>query len=130
MVDLRPHSSYKLQKQCRTAFQFLYAGHYFSCYQSFYITAHPICSACIRIKLDEPISPLFKIDGTQRKFLNGIFLKIIEEQKSDYQYKDELIHAYIQLILHEALKLQPSENFHRNQNASESIISITSSPYS
>ncbi|CAM3548432.1 helix-turn-helix domain-containing protein [Sphingobacterium prati] len=77
-------------------------------------------------------SPLFKIDGTpileisetQREFLNGIFLKMIEEQKSDYQYKDELIRNYIQLILHEALKLQPSENFHRNQNASERLTSV------
>ena len=77
-------------------------------------------------------SPLFKIDGTpileisetQREFLNGIFLKMMEEQKSDYQYKDELIRNYIQLILHEALKLQPSENFHRNQNASERLTSV------
>lgn len=77
-------------------------------------------------------SPLFKIDGTpileisetQREFLNGIFLKMIEEQKSDYQYKAELIRNYIQLILHEALKLQPSENFHRNQNASERLTSV------
>jgi len=75
-------------------------------------------------------TPILETSETQREFLNGILLKMIEEQKSDYQYKDELIHAYIQLILHEALKLQPSENFHRNQNASESIISITSSPYS
>ena len=77
-------------------------------------------------------SPLFKIDGTpileisesQRKFLNGLFQKMIEEQASEYQYKDDLIRNYIHLILHEALKLRPSENFHRNKNAAERLTSV------
>jgi AraC-like DNA-binding protein len=77
-------------------------------------------------------SPLFKIDGTpileisegQRNFLNGLFQKMIEEQKSDYQYKDDLIRNYIHLILHEALKLQPTENFQRNKNAAERLTSV------
>lgn len=77
-------------------------------------------------------SPLFKIDGTpileisesQRDFLNGLFQKMIEEQASEYQYKDDLIRNYIHLILHEALKLQPSENFHRNKNAAERLTSV------
>lgn len=77
-------------------------------------------------------SPLFKIDGTpileisesQRSFLNGLFQKMIEEQESEYQYKDDLIRNYIHLILHEALKLQPSENFHRNKNAAERLTSV------
>lgn len=77
-------------------------------------------------------SPLFKIDGTpileisenQREFLNGLFQKMIEEQASEYQYKDDLIRNYIHLILHEALKLRPSENFHRNKNAAERLTSV------
>ncbi|HWV72957.1 MAG TPA: helix-turn-helix transcriptional regulator, partial [Pseudosphingobacterium sp.] len=77
-------------------------------------------------------SPLFKIDGTpileisesQREFLNGLFRKMIEEQASEYQYKDDLIRNYIHLILHEALKLRPSENFHRNKNAAERLTSV------
>src|SRR5436190_1511272 len=48
-------------------------------------------------------SPLFKIGGTpilkiteqQRGFLNSIFLKMLEVQKSDYTYKDDLIRNYI-----------------------------------
>src|SRR5215217_5267466 len=60
-------------------------------------------------------SPLFKICGTlilkiqeqQRTFLNTIFEKMIEEQKRDFTYKDDLIRNYIKLIIHEALKLQP-----------------------
>ena len=54
-------------------------------------------------------SPFFKIGGTpvlkitedQRLFLNTLFEKMIEEQKSDYTFKDELIRNYINLIIHE-----------------------------
>lgn len=61
-------------------------------------------------------SPFFKIGGTpvlkitedQRLFLNTLFQKMIEEQESDYTFKDELIRNYINLMIHEALKLQPS----------------------
>ena len=77
-------------------------------------------------------SPLFKIDGTpilkiteeQRLFLNTLFQKMIEEQKTEYAYKDDLIRNYINLIIHEALKLQPSENFNHHRNASSRITSV------
>jgi AraC-like DNA-binding protein len=77
-------------------------------------------------------SPLFKIGGTpilkitegQREFLNTIFRKMIEEQKADYAFKDDLIRNYINLIIHEALKLQPSENYDQHKNASSRITSV------
>jgi len=77
-------------------------------------------------------SPLFKIGGTpilkiteeQRLFLNTLFQKMVEEQKTNYVYKDDLIRNYINLIIHEALKLQPSENFEQHRNASSRITSV------
>lgn len=77
-------------------------------------------------------SPLFKIGGTpilkiseqQREFLNSIFRKMIEEQKSDYAYKDDLIRNYINLVIHEALKLQPSENYDQHKNAASRLTSV------
>src|ERR687886_7063 len=77
-------------------------------------------------------SPLFKIGGTpvlkineqQREFLNTIFRKMIEEQKSDYNYKDDLIRNYINLIIHEALKLQPSENYDQHKNAASRLTAV------
>jgi AraC family transcriptional activator of pobA len=77
-------------------------------------------------------SPFFKLGGTpilkiteqQREFLNGIFLKMIEEQQSDYTFKDELIRNYISLIIHEALKLQPSENYDSRQNGASRLTSV------
>jgi len=77
-------------------------------------------------------SPFFKINGTpvlkiteqQRQFLNTIFEKMIEEQSSEYTHKDELIRNYINLIIHEALKSQPSENLNQHKNAASRITSI------
>src|ERR671916_1614871 len=77
-------------------------------------------------------SPLFKIGGTpvlkideqQRGFLNTIFCKMIEEQRGDYTYKDDLIRNYINLIIHEALKLQPSEHYDQHKNAASRLTSV------
>ena len=77
-------------------------------------------------------SPLFKIGGTpilnisesQRQFLNTIFQKMIDEQQSDYAYKDDLMRNYINLIIHEALKLQPSQNYDQHKNAASRITSV------
>ncbi|MBS1511841.1 MAG: AraC family transcriptional regulator [Bacteroidetes bacterium] len=77
-------------------------------------------------------SPLFKIGGTpilkinkeQRLFLNTIFKKMIEEQEGDYMHKADVIRNYINLILHEALKLQPSENYVQHKNAASRITQV------
>lgn len=77
-------------------------------------------------------SPFFKIGGTpilkinkqQREFLNTIFRKMIEEQKTNYVYKDDLIRNYINLIIHEALKLQPSDNYDQHKNAASRITNV------
>jgi AraC-like DNA-binding protein len=77
-------------------------------------------------------SPLFKLGGTpiltltkeQNDFIATIFQKMIAEQAADYAFKDELIRNYINLIIHEALKLQPSESFFQHQNASSRITSL------
>ncbi|SHM18426.1 AraC family transcriptional regulator [Chitinophaga sp. CF418] len=77
-------------------------------------------------------SPLFKIGGTpilkitesQRLFLNSIFQKMIDEQQADYVYKDDLMRNYVNLIIHEALKLQPSEHFDQHKNALTRITTL------
>jgi len=69
-------------------------------------------------------TPIFKIDEQQREFLNTIFQKMSEEQKTDYAYKDDLIRNYINLIIHEALKLQPSEHYGQHKNASSRLASV------
>ena len=77
-------------------------------------------------------SPFFKLGGTpilhiteaQRIFLNSIFEKMMEEQQTDYTYKHDLIHNYINLIIHEAMKMQPSEKFDQHRNAASRITTV------
>lgn len=77
-------------------------------------------------------SPFFKIGGTpiltitneQRLFLNSLFQKMIEEQHGEYTFRDDVIRNYINLILHEAMKLQPSEVYDQNKNAASRITSV------
>ncbi len=77
-------------------------------------------------------SPLFKLGGTpilrideqQREFLDTIFRKMIEEQKTDYTYKDDLVRNYINLIIHEALKLQPSIHYDKHNNAASRLTTV------
>ncbi|MCV9927053.1 helix-turn-helix domain-containing protein [Flavobacterium sp. LS1R49] len=77
-------------------------------------------------------SPLFKIGGTpiftltteQEVFIASMFKKMLSEQDTDYIFKDDLIRNYINLIIHEALKMQPTENFFKHKNASSRITSL------
>lgn len=77
-------------------------------------------------------SPLFKIGGTpiltldkeQKKSVSAIFQKMLAEQDSNYAFKDELIRNYINLIIHEDLKMQPSETVTQSKKASERITAV------
>jgi len=77
-------------------------------------------------------SPFFKIGGTpifelnkeQKEPITEIFKKMLAEQDSDYAFKDDLIRNYIHLIIHEALKMQPSEKYSEQKNAAQRITSV------
>jgi AraC family transcriptional activator of pobA len=77
-------------------------------------------------------SPLFKIGGTpvlsvndeQKEYLTSIFQKMLAEQDTDYAFKHDLIRNYLNLIIHEALKMQPSENFIKSKNAATRITTL------
>ncbi|KFF10567.1 helix-turn-helix domain-containing protein [Chryseobacterium soli] len=69
-------------------------------------------------------TPVLNINADQRNFLNTLFQKMISEQESDYTYKDELIRNYISLIIHESLKMEPSENYDQNKDAASRLSSV------
>jgi AraC family transcriptional activator of pobA len=77
-------------------------------------------------------SPLFKLGGTpilkltneQKDFVTMLFRKMLAEQEADYAFKDEAIRNYINLIIHEAVRMQPSETFSKQLNAAERITSV------
>src|SRR3954467_14972367 len=77
-------------------------------------------------------SPLFKLGGTpilklnedQKDFIIRVFNRMLAEQESDYVFKDEAIRNYINLIIHEAVKMQPTVNQPKKTNASERITAV------
>lgn len=77
-------------------------------------------------------SPLFKIGGTpvfylnneQTNFISTIFQKMLAESDTEYAFKDEMMRSCIQLIIHEAMKLQPADNAYTHKNAAERITSV------
>ncbi len=53
-------------------------------------------------------SPVYFLDDVQVKHLVSLFLLISKEAENEYVYKFELIRNYVNLILHEAIKMQPA----------------------
>ncbi|NIG53785.1 AraC family transcriptional regulator [Chitinophaga sp. Cy-1792] len=76
-------------------------------------------------------SPLFKVGGHHLFYLepNGvalvkqIFDNILRETASDYPNKNEVINNYVQLIMHEAMKVQPVQQY-QSGNAAARISSL------
>lgn len=77
-------------------------------------------------------SPLFKLGGTpifhlnrqEGAFMEDIFNRIIDEYNTAYIFKNDLIRNYINLLVHQALKLQPSNNFVKHKNASTRVTNL------
>jgi len=57
-------------------------------------------------------------------FIDSLFQKMIKEYETDYVFKDDLMRSYVNLIIHESMKMQPSENFFKHKNASSRITSL------
>jgi len=69
-------------------------------------------------------TPILKLDEDQKDFIIRIFQRMLTEQESDYAFKDEAIHNYINLIIHEAVKMQPTVSQPKKANASERITAV------
>ena len=69
-------------------------------------------------------TPVLKLDADQKDFIIRVFQRMLTEQENDYAFKDELIRNYINLIIHEAVKLQPSETQSKKTNAAERITAV------
>jgi AraC-like DNA-binding protein len=63
-------------------------------------------------------TPAFKLDEQQQVQLTEIFETMIANDSTDYLYKDDLMRNYIQLIIHEALHMRPTEYFLQFSSAS------------
>jgi AraC family transcriptional activator of pobA len=65
--------------------------------------------------------PVIALNSEQAAFMTGIFQKMLAVYNGDYPYKGELIRNCIELIIHEALRSQPSQNVSQFKNAATRI---------
>eukprot|EP01132_Coremiostelium_polycephalum_P018982 gene18982-22594_t len=61
-------------------------------------------------------NPVFFIDQLQEQELAALFKKMMQEMESAYSHKYDLLRNYLHLIIHEAMKMQPAENFQKHAN--------------
>ena len=66
-------------------------------------------------------TPVIQLNSEQAAFMTGIFQKMLAVHSGDYHYKGELIRSCIELIIHEALRIQPSQNVSQFKNAATRI---------
>jgi AraC family transcriptional regulator, transcriptional activator of pobA len=69
-------------------------------------------------------TPILKLDEDQKDFIIRVFKRMLAEQENDYAFKDEVIRNYINLIIHEAVKMQPTVNQSKKANAAERITAV------
>jgi AraC family transcriptional activator of pobA len=68
--------------------------------------------------------PVFFLDATQQRVVESFFQKMLEEMGKDYIHKFDLLRNYVNLIIHEALKMQPNTSYFKHQNATGRIADL------
>lgn len=77
-------------------------------------------------------TPLFKISGDKVFFLNelqvskvqNIYTRMQEELQSDYINKADVLHCYLHLLIHTAMKMQNANQYESHTNASQRITEL------
>lgn len=77
-------------------------------------------------------SPLFKPGGSQVLLLHDeqlgilepLFQQMLTQATTDYEYRHEVIHSYIELVLHEALKIEPPTTQFTSVDAAGRVASL------
>ena len=69
-------------------------------------------------------NPVFFLTDEQVIFLDNLFIKMLAEMQSEYKHKYDLLRNYVNLIIHEAMKMQPAESYFKHANAPSRITSL------
>ncbi|WCT10734.1 helix-turn-helix domain-containing protein [Mucilaginibacter jinjuensis] len=67
---------------------------------------------------------VFFLDNSQIEYIYGIFSRMRQEFDSEYVYKYELMRSQVNLIIHEAIKMQPAIAYATPQNAASRITKL------
>ncbi|MDB5119635.1 MAG: transcriptional regulator [Sphingobacteriales bacterium] len=68
--------------------------------------------------------PIISICEQQEQIFMSLFVKMMAEMESEYIHKYDMLRNYIQLIVHEALKVRPADTYFRENNASVRLTSL------
>jgi AraC family transcriptional activator of pobA len=68
--------------------------------------------------------PVYFLDETQIQYIQSIFYRMLQEFDSEYTYRYELLRNHLNLIIHEAIKMQPAIAYFTPQNAASRIAKL------
>lgn len=68
--------------------------------------------------------PVYWVNEAQYADLSYLFRKMLQEMDSTYLYQQEVVRNYLNLVIHEALKLQPQTTYYQHPNAASRIVSL------
>ncbi len=68
--------------------------------------------------------PVFQVSDEEASAIEGIFIKMYNELKSDYAYKYDLLRNYLLELIHYGQKLQPATLSHPAHTASARVLSL------
>ena len=68
--------------------------------------------------------PSYVLDEAREQAIVAIFNKMLAEIDSDYTYKYDLLHSYLNELIHIALKTEPTVNLYSHPDASSRITAV------
>ncbi|MCF0057974.1 AraC family transcriptional regulator [Dyadobacter sp. CY356] len=69
-------------------------------------------------------NPVYLLDDEQLKYISSLFIRMRAEIDSEYHFKYELIRSQLNLLIHEAIKMQPAIAYPAPQNAASRIAKL------
>lgn len=99
------------------------AGHFCLFTENFILKRNETILESLLWRIQE--SPVILINETQEQVISGIFEKMMAEMNAEYIHKYDLLRNYVNLIVHEALKIKPEGDvLHKPNNASVRLVSL------
>ncbi|WP_089690501.1 helix-turn-helix domain-containing protein [Chryseobacterium culicis] len=68
--------------------------------------------------------PVFFLESKEELLITGIFQNMLEEFNSDYTYKYDVLRNYLHIVMHQAIKLKPSEDYRQYGNSASRMTSL------
>lgn len=68
--------------------------------------------------------PAYPLNTEQHEYVSVLFGKMLDEIKSDYKFKYDLLRNYVTELIHYALKISPTETLYQHTDANSRITSV------